>query len=258
MDILRKELNLIYRKQKLDDEILDQSVMGECKAMVSNCAAVDDNCRVITDVSCDKCYIYGGSITRVLGINGKESFFMMETNSSDEDIIYNRIHPEDLVEKRMLEYEFLKFVDNLATECKTRYIAVCRIRIKDYSGRYIYVDNSTQVMRTSPRGGIWLILCCYDLTPDQTVRDNISAYIVDLHSGEPKPVEFGFKRMQILTAREKEVLNLIKDGKASKHIAALLGISIHTVNRHRQNILGKLSVGNSTEAVMAATAMKLL
>ncbi len=64
--------------------------------------------------------------------------------------------------------------------------------------------------------------------------------------------------LQILTQREKEVLTLIKAGKLSKEIAELLGISLHTVNRHRQNILEKLSVGNSVEAIMAATVMRLL
>ena len=65
-------------------------------------------------------------------------------------------------------------------------------------------------------------------------------------------------KKQILSAREKEILRLIMDGKPSKQIADLLNISIHTVNRHRQNILEKLSVGNSVEAIMAAKAMKLI
>lgn len=69
---------------------------------------------------------------------------------------------------------------------------------------------------------------------------------------------FSDMKKQILSAREKEILRLIMDGKPSKQIADLLNISIHTVNRHRQNILEKLSVGNSVEAIMAAKAMKLI
>lgn len=45
-----------------------------------------------------------------------------------------------------------------------------------------------------------------------------------------------------LTAREREVLRLLKDGKSSKHIAADLGISIRTVEGHRANIMTKLNV----------------
>ena len=66
------------------------------------------------------------------------------------------------------------------------------------------------------------------------------------------------RRPHILTSREKEILSLIREGKPSKQIAALLGISIHTVSRHRQNIIEKLSVGNTVEAIMAASLMKLM
>jgi len=47
-------------------------------------------------------------------------------------------------------------------------------------------------------------------------------------------------------------------GDAQQQIASRLGISVNTVSRHRQNILARLSVGNSIEAYAAATAMKLL
>ena len=173
-------------------------------------------------------------------------------------MIYNRLHPEDLVEKRMLEYEYFKFVDSLPAEDKVRHKAICRIRIKDREGRYRVLDNSTQILKTSPNGKIWLILCCYDLSPIQEFQTDINAHIKNNHTGEITSLSFSDKKNHILTAREKEILLLIKEGKPSKQIADTLSISIHTVNRHRQNILEKLSVGNSMEAIMAATAMGFL
>lgn len=83
-------------------------------------------------------------------------------------------------------------------------------------------------------------------------------YIVNNGSGEIIELELGERRKHLLSEREKEILRLIQSGKPSKQIAAILDLSVHTVNRHRQNIIEKLSVGNSIEAVMAATAMKLL
>lgn len=77
-------------------------------------------------------------------------------------------------------------------------------------------------------------------------------------TGEIKDFLFEARRNRILTEREKEILNLIREGKPSKQVADILGISIHTVNRHRQNIIAKLSVGNIVEAITAATAMKIL
>jgi DNA-binding NarL/FixJ family response regulator len=51
----------------------------------------------------------------------------------------------------------------------------------------------------------------------------------------------------ILTAREAEVVKLIAEGRSSKEIAALLVISVKTVERHRANILQKLEMRDRTE-----------
>jgi DNA-binding NarL/FixJ family response regulator len=53
--------------------------------------------------------------------------------------------------------------------------------------------------------------------------------------------------MQSLTAREKEIVRLIIDGKKSKQIAETLFISIKTVDKHRSNILGKLGINSCSE-----------
>jgi len=45
-----------------------------------------------------------------------------------------------------------------------------------------------------------------------------------------------------LTAREMEVLQLVAEGSANKQIAALLGISIKTVEKHRDHLMQKLDI----------------
>ncbi len=257
MDILRKELNMIYEAQHLDMEALDPSDVAEAKAIAAIIADINSGCAIVTDASCDKCYIYAKGFGTLIGLT-EESSIYKEENSSDEDEIYNRLHPEDLVEKRMLEYEFFKMMDSLE-ECEKKYYkATCRIRMKDRQGIYRSIENSTQIIGLSPAGKIWLILCFYNLSSVQTEVDGIAPHIINNSNGEIIALSFGEKRKRILTEGEKEILHLIKDGKPSKIIADLLDISIHTVNRHRQNIIEKLSVGNSIEAITAATAMKLL
>ena len=51
----------------------------------------------------------------------------------------------------------------------------------------------------------------------------------------------------ILSDREKEVLQLIAEGKISKEIATRLHVSTNTVLRHRQNIMEKLGLHNIAE-----------
>ncbi len=50
------------------------------------------------------------------------------------------------------------------------------------------------------------------------------------------------KKIARLTSREVEVLQLIAQGNADKHTAAELGISVKTVEKHRQNLMAKLNI----------------
>jgi len=257
MDVLRKELNAFYEGQNLKEEILDYSILSDCRHKVDIAVGVESDCKVITDAAADNCYIFGGRLAYLIGLS--DSFpYIRNMNSSDEDVIYNRIHPEDLVDKRMLEYDFFRFIDTISDCHKLDHKATCQLRIKDRNGKYINVDNSTRVMRLSPNGRVWLILCCYNLSPIQDASQGILPRIINCATGEISCPQLAERRAHILTDREKEILSLIKVGKPSKQIADILSISVHTVNRHRQNILEKLSVGNSVEAIMAATLMRLL
>lgn len=50
------------------------------------------------------------------------------------------------------------------------------------------------------------------------------------------------KNSEALTSREAEVLQLIAEGNSNKQIAAELGISIKTVEKHRQQVMNKLNI----------------
>jgi DNA-binding NarL/FixJ family response regulator len=61
-----------------------------------------------------------------------------------------------------------------------------------------------------------------------------------------------------LTARELEVLRLIRDGSKNKEIAARLEISEATVNFHIKNLVSKLQANDRTHAVMIAIRRGML
>lgn len=56
----------------------------------------------------------------------------------------------------------------------------------------------------------------------------------------------------LLTARERELLQLIAELKATKEIAELLGLSPHTVDTHRGNLMQKLNIHSIPEAILYA------
>ena len=61
-----------------------------------------------------------------------------------------------------------------------------------------------------------------------------------------------------LTARELEVLRLIRDGHRNKQIAGELAISENTVNFHIKNLVGKLQANDRTHAVAIALRRGIL
>jgi LuxR family maltose regulon positive regulatory protein len=58
-----------------------------------------------------------------------------------------------------------------------------------------------------------------------------------------------------LSAREREVLQLIAEGLSNQEVAARLFLSLHTVKVHARNIYAKLAVTNRTQAVARARAL---
>lgn len=61
-----------------------------------------------------------------------------------------------------------------------------------------------------------------------------------------------------LSRREREVLELIARGFSYNEIAALQGVTVHTVRTHIKNLYGKLAVHSRSEAVFEASRMGLL
>lgn len=65
-------------------------------------------------------------------------------------------------------------------------------------------------------------------------------------------------RYEMLTEREREVLQLLAEGKSNKDVAGLLGLSVHTVDTHRTNLMQKLDLHNTAEIVMYAMRKKIV
>lgn len=64
--------------------------------------------------------------------------------------------------------------------------------------------------------------------------------------------------LEILTAREKEILRRIAEGRANKNIAASLKISIRTVETHRSNLIQKLGIKTPAGLVKYAISKGLI
>jgi DNA-binding NarL/FixJ family response regulator len=63
---------------------------------------------------------------------------------------------------------------------------------------------------------------------------------------------------ELLTEREKEILQLLAEGKSNKEVATLLNVSPYTVETHRTHFMQKLDLHNTAEIVLYAVRKKII
>ena len=63
---------------------------------------------------------------------------------------------------------------------------------------------------------------------------------------------------ELLTEREKQVLQLLAEGKTNKEVAAVLNLGVSTIDTHRLNLMQKLNLHNTAELVLYAVKKKIL
>lgn len=91
----------------------------------------------------------------------------------------------------------------------------------------------------------------------RAVRDAAANRTI-LGVGALSPPELGTSPEERLTPRERQVLQLIAEGKSNKEIAHLLGLSVNTVAVHRANIMQALGLHRTAELVVYAISKGLV
>lgn len=138
---------------------------------------------------------------------------------------------------------------SLPIEERNDYSNIYSFRVLNSRQQYTRVVSKHQVLEQDNNGKAWLIIGSMDISPSQKETDTVDCTVLNLRNGEIFSPTPSFDTTLNLTEREKEILRLIRKGHLSKEIADILSISIHTVNIHRQNLLKKLGVQNSIEAI---------
>jgi len=94
------------------------------------------------------------------------------------------------------------------------------------------VEELTTAIRTAKRGDIYMSPSAATVI----IRKYVNQLADPHESGKP-----------LLTPREREVVQLVSEGKTSKEIASTLFISVKTVDTHRRQIMAKLGVSSVAE-----------
>ncbi len=247
-DILDKEFSkLDFGKGQPLAELLNRY-----KTVARNYAQLENALAILSDLQTNTSYIYYGGFAQTLGIGDEKT--EDEVPSIWEEEILKLIHPDDLAGKYLQELCFSHFIERQPESKRADYYLASKLRMKNGMNTYTQVLHRIFYVTTPPGDTLWLALCLYnplsfDIPAKCMIINSVNGQMTELDKQDSE---------KILSAREKQVLSLIDRGLTSKEIAATLYISTNTVNRHRQEILGKLRVKNSVEACRVAKELKLI
>lgn len=216
-------------------------------------AKLENTISVLSDLKERKSYIYSGGVAQQLGFEPTKTAI----NSIWEDELLSRVHPEDLQKKYRLEFQFFKLLKSISLNERLNYNVITKLRIKNNEGKYLLIKHRLLYLSSTDEGNVSLVLCLYNMVYDYPGFDVPDGVIINTATGVILDSEQG-RFDDLLSIREGEIIHLINLGMRSKEIADKLSLSIHTVNRHRQNIFEKLNVNNAMEACRIANATGLI
>lgn len=232
--------------QQNADEEMRLRMIAKAYADNEECIAVMNNFRTKGS------HIYLGAVGEAMGFGERGTYQHVDTLYEEE--VFSRIPDEDMAIRHLEELSFYHIMSAPAyTSAGYPCYMVTNIRMADAAGKLHDMIHRIFYYTSRDRRGICYGLCLYSFASSQRQY----ARIIDKRTGEERKIEVETMR-SLLTDREKDVLLYIQKGLASKEIADRMAISKHTVDRHRQNIIEKLQVANTTEAIFKARQLGLL
>jgi len=244
----------MWSRQKIKSLDIDYHVWKEKRESIQKLSRISQSCIFTVDVFKCRYDFASESFADIFGYN----LSWIKNIEKQGDLLEERIHPDDRDKMIHNQIKHSQFIYSLPLEIRNNYRNSYQFRMLNAKGNYINVVSRQQVIETDRLGKAWIIMGIMDISPDQTPCDDIKYSTINIKTGEILSNPVVPQVETILTNREKQILHMICKGLLSKEIAYKLGLSIHTINNHRKNILSKLAVDNSIEAINYAKKIGLL
>jgi DNA-binding NarL/FixJ family response regulator len=130
------------------------------------------------------------------------------------------------------------------------------------------MHNTEEVAREALRAGAHSVVLKSDADDElvaavQALRAHkpyltpqVTAFVLDRYLG--KAAKENVSSAGLLTSREREVIQLVSEGKSNKEVAAALGVGVKTVEAHRASVMHKLRLHSVSELVRYAIRNKIV
>ena len=248
-EIEKQVINLLPTSNILLDEV-DYSIIEERKNDWIKLSEVTHSVVLVFDCYTNKFVFVSNNIPKLYGLEPCRLFV------DGHQPVIEVIHPDDIDHGLLVRKKNYSILRSFSNEEKMNYKAIHEMRVRNIRGEYIRIIEQEQVLALDKSGNIWLMLSVIDIDASHEL-EIIKSHLYNFNTGEQIFVDLSDTLDEPLTNRELEVLRLMKKGLLSKEIANTLKVSINTINSHRQNILYKLRVDNSIEAVNCACRLGL-
>ncbi len=244
----------ILNIQQFDPAMLDRSLLDKHIVFLDQLSRIENSGISVFDMHLKQHVFASYSLSELLGYDSEELGRM------GTDYFNSRVHPEDLVQLLENGISLMQFLYTIPAKEKKNYKFLTEYRVLNSAGKYMRIIEQHQALEVVG-DSVWLALSVVDISPGQDESSEVKYQMINFRTGTLVPQEVYMKKKDapgnLLTSREKEVFDLMKGGLLSKEISGKLSISVHTVNTHRQRILGKLGANNTVEAIRYATDLGL-
>jgi LuxR family transcriptional regulator, quorum-sensing system regulator SdiA len=112
-------------------------------------------------------------------------------------------------------------------------------KFRNAKGEYLWFYTTASVFRYSPDDNVFEVAAVsVDFTKQITYHKNLKFF------SQEKLQDLNRRHIGKITKRELQIIKYFANGFKTREIAELLGLSFHTVNNHRKNVLRKLELKN--------------
>ena len=240
-------LSSIISRLPFDPKDRDEAMVIRHLALLETLAGMDGVSVALYDLA-ERRYRFLRTVFR-------ERLGLPADSSAGGDLAFFRelIHPDDREAYFATSLEVLRFLLERPAGERRDYRTYIDFRIADATGAWRRLSQQNSVLETDAAGLPWLILSIIEPSRLRDAAMPLRRSLKRKSTGEFLLFEERERTMAPeLSPRETEILALVSRGYSSPDIARLLSLSVHTVNTHRRNILGKLDAENASDAVRYA------
>ncbi|PCH69161.1 MAG: hypothetical protein COC06_08110 [Bacteroidales bacterium] len=206
---------------------------------------------VVTDYYKHNYYYYSENLDKAFGFHNKISLM-------DHNWFRRRFHPEDHI-INLAAVKALEFITQQPIEERKNYKFTFEFRVLNDENKYIRLIVQNFILELDNNGKVWIDMKLFDISPIQDInKPGVAVFSNKITREVIFTMEGQKESSENISNREKQVLGMIAEGLRSKEIAEQLFISVNTVNNHRKNLMDKLGVSNSSEAVSIAKSLGIL